>query len=204
MRRRRLGLAACSMILAGTASAQGVDMPSGYGGFGGQYVQAPSLYYPYPGVIESRFGTYFTTPIIPPLGADSLVEAATIDAANAAHEGIDPVAKAKADADARAQADAEAAAPLRRAAARTNRRAPRTTLRNANNPPAPYRRALPRGNFEDLNNVPAGVPVYSPYARYQTYGQAYGMGPYGSNQYSGWWKAYAPMDVFNGPAEPLP
>lgn len=204
MRRPGLLTTACLLGFATTASAQGVGGPSGYGGFGGQYVQAPSLYYPFPGAIESRFGNYFSVPIVPPLGADTIMEAASIDAANAAHEGIDPVVKAKADAEARAEADAAAVARAPKAAARTNRRAPRATLRYANDPPAPYRRALPRGNFDELNNMPAGVPTYSPYARYQTYGQAYGMGPYGSNTYSGWWKGYTPMDVFTGPAAPIP
>ncbi|WP_337177235.1 hypothetical protein [Paludisphaera sp.] len=196
MKRRILLSAACLAGLAATASAQEMGWPSGYGGFGGQYIQAPSLYYPFPGAIESRFGDYFSVPVVPTSDVESPVEAASIDATNAAHEGIDPAAKARADADALAEADG--AGQVANKAARNNRRAPRETLRNRYAPPPPYRRALPRGNYEALNDMPAGVPTYSPYARHQTYGNAYGMGPYGSNFYSGWWKGYTPMDIYTG------
>jgi hypothetical protein len=135
------------------------------------------------------------------LVVESPVEAASIDAANAAQAGIAPTARARMEADARAEADAADQAP--RAAARNHRRGSRTAIRNANRPPAPYRRALPRGNFENFNDLPAGVPAYSPYARQQTYGQAYGMGPYGSNFYSGWWKGYTP-ELYPAPVVPLP
>ncbi len=197
---RRLALAAACLIgSAATVSAQEAWGPSAYGGFGGQYAQTPSLYYPFPGVIESRFGTYFSAPVVPPLGADTIVEAASIDAVNAAHEGIDPVAKAKADADARANADERAAGGRRKTASRAGRRGPGTTLRNSNSPPPPFRRALPRGDYQALNDRPAGVPTYTPFARHQTYGQAYGMGPYGSNFYAGWWHGYAPSNSVVAP-----
>lgn len=200
MRRRLLGAAVLLMgVPAATASAQAVGEPSGYGGFGGEYVQSPSLYYPYPGVIESRFGTYFTTPVIPPNYTETPVEAATIDAANAAHEGVPPIRKAQADADAKADEDgADRPAVDPSAAKNAARKKPqRTYARGYKQAPEPFRRELPRGSLADLNQAPAGVPTYSPFARYQTYGQAYGMGPYGSNYYSQYWHGYAPMEGYN-------
>ena len=209
MRRQQLGAAAigfCLMTISVSSTrAQAVGEPSGYGGFGGEYVQAPSLYYPFPGVIESRFGTYFTVPVVPPMTVESPVEAATIDATNAAHRGVHPVDKAKADADAKAEEDGADKATVDPSEAKkaARKRPQRTYARGYQNAPAPYRRELPRGSLADLNQLPAGVPAYSPYARYQTYGQAYGMGPYGSNSYSQYWHGYAPMDGYS-PAAPLP
>lgn len=207
MQWRWLG-AAClglSTFAAAEARAQMFDVPSGYGGFGGQYSQAPSLYYPYPGVIESRFGTYFTVPVVPGV-IETPIEGATIDAANAAQAGIAPGDLAKADAEAKAVADqAEAAArrpPVNAGRARREARTQRAYAQGRDQTPAPFRRPLPRGSFEPMNNIPAGLPMYSPYARYQSYGQAYGMGPYGSNYYSGYWHGYAPMQGY--PAGPNP
>lgn len=203
MRRRLLGATCLVLASAAPALAQDVDQPEGYGGFGGQYVQAPSLYYPYPGIIESRFGTYFNVPVIPGT-VETDVEAASIHTTNAAYDGVHPVEKAKADADAVAD---EVGANKTKAAAeprRKNAKPSRAYARGYDRTPAPFNRELPRGNLADFNNLPAGVPTYTPYARYQTYGQSYAMGPYGSNFYSGWWKGYTPMDVFNGGAAVAP
>jgi hypothetical protein len=51
--------------------------------------------------------------------------------------------------------------------------------------PAPYGTPLPQGRLNGAG-MPT-PPLYAPYTRYQTYGAAYGMGPYGSNYYSGFW-----------------
>jgi len=205
MRRILLGAAAAGLAtfsLATGVRAQGVGDPPAYGGFGGPYVQAPSLYYPYPGVIESRFGTFFTAPIIPGV-PESRIEAATIDATNAAH-----VAEAEAEGVAPAAADAQAPDARRPgAAAKADdkaRKPVRTYARGYNRPPAPFRRALPRGDLSSLNVAPEGIPTYSPDSRYQTYGQAYGMGPYGTNFYSGYWHGYAPMNYYPAPIDPEP
>ena len=196
MRRQLFGFAAaaCLATASGSAFAQGVNPPQGYGGFGGQYVQAPSLYYPYPGVIESRFGTYFSTPIIPGV-PETAIEAATINAANAARQGIDLRAEA-------AARDAADAAKGERNVVRKDG-STRTYARGYNRPPAPFRRALPRGDLGDINSgfTPS---TYSPAARMQTYGQAYGMGPYGTNYYSGYWHGYAPMQYYPAPIFPVP
>ncbi|WP_165250684.1 hypothetical protein [Paludisphaera soli] len=194
MRRNLLGVTAClATIAAASASAQDVGEPAAYGGFGGAYVQAPSLYYPYPGVIESRFGTFFTVPVVPGV-PESHIEAATIDATNAAHAGaVDPAAALAPEAK-----DAPAAVGA-------NRKPTRTYARGYSRPPAPFRRALPRGNLADLNLAPeGGIPAYTPESRYQTYGQAYGLGPYGTNYYSGYWHGYAPMNYYPAPVYPVP
>ncbi|WP_165073444.1 hypothetical protein [Paludisphaera rhizosphaerae] len=204
MRRQLIGAAAL-LITVPASSAWAQE----YGGFGGEYVQAPTLYYPFPGVIESRFGTFFSAPVIPPIVAETPVEAATIDAANAAHEGVHPVQKAQADANAKADedgADKPAGKTVEPASARRaarNKKPQRTYARGYEQAPAPFSRELPRGSLTDLNQLPAGVPTYSPFARYQTYGQAYGMGPYGSNYYSQYWHGYAPMNGYPA-AAPLP
>lgn len=204
MRRQLLGAAACLSLMT-TAFPASPARAQGYGGFGGEYVQTPSLYYPYPGVIESRFGTYFSVPVVPPIFAETPVEAATINAANAAHEGVLPVQKAQADADARAAQDGADRAAVDPALTRkaTRRKTQRTYARGYEAPPAPYRRELPRGSLADLNQLPAGVPAYSPFARHQAYGQAYGMGPYGTNYYSNNWHGYASMEGYPA-AVPLP
>lgn len=195
MRRSLLGVAACLATFAvSTARAQDFgDFPA-YGGFGGTYVQAPSLYYPYPGIVESRFGTFFSTPIIPGV-PESRLEAATIEATNAAHAGIEADQVAPAAAEAEKNAVGKAA----------TRKATRTYARGYNRPPAPFRRVLPRGDLADLNLPAQGiVPAYTPDSRYQTYGQSYGMGPYGTNHYSGYWHGYAPMNYYPTPIYPEP
>lgn len=52
-------------------------------------------------------------------------------------------------------------------------------------PPAPYGTPLPQGRLYG-QGMPT-PPLYAPSSRYQAYGAAYGMGPYGSNYYSGFW-----------------
>ncbi|MDG3006805.1 hypothetical protein [Paludisphaera mucosa] len=204
MRRTLLGVAACFLIVPGSSSlAQGVGEAPAYGGFGGQYVQAPSLYYPYPGIIESRFGTYFSVPVMAET-AETPIEAATIDATNAAQLGIEADAVDPKDVDvakAKDAAKAKAAPVAAKAAlkARVARKPAKVYARGYDREPAPFRRVLPRGNLDDLNNAPAGIPTYSPYARYQAYGQAYGMGPYGSNFYSNYWHGYAPASDYAAP-----
>jgi hypothetical protein len=144
-------------------------------------------------VIESRFGTFFTVPVVPGV-PESRIEAATVDATNAA-QGVAP------DPAAALAPDAKDA----RAAVGANRRPTRTYARGYSRPPAPFRRALPRGNLADLNGAPeGGIPGYTPESRYQTYGQAYGMGPYGTNYYSGYWHGYAPMNYYPAPVYPTP
>ena len=66
--------------------------------------------------------------------------------------------------------------------------APRAKGRNGRKiaqPPAPYGTPLPRGRLYGAG-MPT-PPLYAPFNRHQSYGAAYGLGPYGSNYYSGYW-----------------
>lgn len=60
--------------------------------------------------------------------------------------------------------------------------------RGYNQAPAPYRRALPRGQAILPNGLPPSGFV--PPLRTQTYGWGYGVGPYGTNYYSGMYKGF--------------
>ncbi|APW61046.1 hypothetical protein [Paludisphaera borealis] len=59
----------------------------------------------------------------------------------------------------------------------------RTYTRGYNAGPAPYRTPLPQTRLYGEGGMMA-PNAYSPYNRQQTYGEAYGLGPYGTNYYS--------------------
>jgi hypothetical protein len=54
--------------------------------------------------------------------------------------------------------------------------------------PAPYATQLPRGDLQWPGSYL--TPGYSPYSRFQTYGQGYGVSPYGSNYWGGYYKGF--------------
>jgi hypothetical protein len=55
--------------------------------------------------------------------------------------------------------------------------------------PAPYATQLPQGQLYWPGNYAA--PGYMPLSRYQTYGAGYGVSPYGSNFYGGYYQGHA-------------
>ena len=81
----------------------------------------------------------------------------------------------------------------------------RAGLRSRNTPqtyargPAPYRTALPTTRLYGAGGFMPST--YTPYNRAQAYGEAYGMGPYGSNYYSGYWHGQ-PIYSLNSSAAP--
>jgi hypothetical protein len=79
-------------------------------------------------------------------------------------------------------------APARRARLRAGRAAQQYT-RGYSQPPAPYSTALPQGQLYWPGSFMA--PSYTPYSRYQSYGNGYGRGPYGSGFYSGYYKGFS-------------
>jgi len=66
---------------------------------------------------------------------------------------------------------------------------PQVYTRGYDQAPAPYRRALPRGQAFLPNGLPPSG--YTPLLRDQTQGGwSYGVGPYGTNYYSGMYKGW--------------
>lgn len=55
--------------------------------------------------------------------------------------------------------------------------------------PAPYATQLPQGQLYWPGSYMA--PGYTPFSRYQTYGQGYVQSPYGSNYWGGYYKGFA-------------
>jgi len=78
-------------------------------------------------------------------------------------------------------------APARRARLRAGR-ATRQYTRGYSQPPAPYSTSLPQGSLYWPGSSMA--PAYTPFSRYQSYGNGYGRGPYGSGFYSGYYKGF--------------
>jgi hypothetical protein len=78
-------------------------------------------------------------------------------------------------------------APAARIRGRAVRNA-RVYSRGYSQPPAPYATQLPRGQLDWPGSVMA--PGYTPYSRYQTYGSGYGVSPYGSNFWGGYYKGF--------------
>ena len=84
------------------------------------------------------------------------------------------------------------ATPARPAqAAKVRGRAARGTRvysRGYNQAPAPYATQLPRGQLDWSGSAMA--PGYTPFSRYQSYGQGYSVSPYGGNFWGGYYKGF--------------
>ena len=60
--------------------------------------------------------------------------------------------------------------------------------RGYNQAPAPYATQLPRGQLAWPGSAMA--PGYTPFSRYRSYGSGYGVSPYGSNFWGGYYKGF--------------
>jgi len=78
-------------------------------------------------------------------------------------------------------------APAARARGRAVR-SPRVYSRGYSQAPAPYATQLPRGQLEWPGSFMA--PGYTPYSRFESYGSGYGVSPYGSNYWGGYYKGF--------------
>ena len=78
-------------------------------------------------------------------------------------------------------------APAARARGRAARGV-RVYSRGYSQPPAPYATQLPRGQLEWPGSLM--TPDYVPFSRFQSYGSGYGVSPYGSNFYGGYYKGF--------------
>ena len=67
-------------------------------------------------------------------------------------------------------------------------RGTRVYSRGYNQAPAPYATQLPRGQLVWPGSALA--PGYTPASRYQSYGNGYGVSPYGSNFWGGYYKGF--------------
>ena len=83
-----------------------------------------------------------------------------------------------------AQARPAAAARVRGRVARGTR----VYSRGYSQAPSPYATQLPVGQLGWQGSVMA--PGYTPFSRYQTYGSGYGISPYGSNFWGGYYKGF--------------
>jgi hypothetical protein len=64
----------------------------------------------------------------------------------------------------------------------------RTYSRGYSAPPAPYATQLPTGQLYWPGSFMA--PAYTPFSRFQSYGSGYGVSPYGSSFYGGYYKGF--------------
>ena len=67
-------------------------------------------------------------------------------------------------------------------------RGTRVYSRGYSQAPAPYATQLPRGQLAWPGSVLA--PGYTPFSRFETYGSGYGVSPYGSNYWGGYYKGF--------------
>jgi hypothetical protein len=67
-------------------------------------------------------------------------------------------------------------------------KSPRVYSRGYNQAPAPYATQLPVGQLQWQD--PVMTPGYTPFSRFGSYGSGYGVSPYGSNFWGGYYKGF--------------